>query len=394
MIRFVDEPPAGADLVVVGAGIVGAATAFFASRAGLDVVVLEARGDVATLTTPASTGAFRLQFDNREEWELVRESVDLFERFAEVTGQDRHLPGIERNGYLFCTTDPDRVGSQAALVQRQHAWGQDDIDLLDGDEVRRRFPFIAPDVLSARFRADDGFLDPVEVTRGFLAGSEATVVVGCRVDRIAIADGGVGGVETPRGQVEAPRVVVAAGPFSGRLLGTVAPDLLPISVVDRQKVVVPDLAEVPPGAPMTIDEDTGTHWRPYRGGAAVLFTDPAAPATEPREVVPPDPGHARSVLDPGSPRAAARIAPFWEEVWAREAAWTAVSGQYVMTPDRRPFLGAVGAGGLFVNTGYSGHGIMVSPAGSRLLVDLIVGRVSDNPFAVDRRPVERERDVL
>lgn len=396
MIRYLDELPSRADLVVVGAGIVGAATAFFSSRAGFDTLVLEARPAVATLTTPASTGAFRLQFDNRDEWELVRESVDIFERFAEVTGQDRHLPGIERNGYLFCTTEPERAAAQARLVARQHAWGQGDIELLDGREVRERFPYIAPEVVSARFRAGDGFLDPVEAARGFLAGSGAAVVTGCTVDRIVATDGAVAGVETRRGRVQARRVVVAAGPFSSRLLDTVAAGLVPLAIIDRQKVVVPDLAEVPPGAPLTIDDDTGTHWRPYRGGAAVLFTDPAAPETVAKQEVPPDAAQAMSLLDPSSPRSAARIAPFWRDVWDRRPQWTAVTGQYVVTPDHRAFIGETALPGLFVNTGYSGHGIMGSPAGSRLLVDVMLGEAATNPFALDRDLEERdrERDVL
>ena len=76
-VRYVDGPPRSADLVVVGGGIVGAATAFHAARAGFDVALVEKRRALCTLTTPASTGAFRLQFDNREELELVRVSVDI-----------------------------------------------------------------------------------------------------------------------------------------------------------------------------------------------------------------------------------------------------------------------------------------------------------------------------
>ena len=77
-VRYLDAPPPTADVVIVGGGIVGCATAFFAMRAGLHVVVLERRPALATLTTPASTGAFRLQFDNPEEIALVREGIDLF----------------------------------------------------------------------------------------------------------------------------------------------------------------------------------------------------------------------------------------------------------------------------------------------------------------------------
>ncbi len=65
-VRYIGDPPRTAELVIIGGGIVGAATAFHASRASLRPVLLERRAALCTLTTPASTGAFRLQFDNRE----------------------------------------------------------------------------------------------------------------------------------------------------------------------------------------------------------------------------------------------------------------------------------------------------------------------------------------
>ena len=87
-VRFSDTPPPTADLVVIGGGVIGCATAFFAARAGLRVVVLERRAALGTLTTPVSTGAFRLQFDNAEEIAMVGEGVELFDAFAERTGLD------------------------------------------------------------------------------------------------------------------------------------------------------------------------------------------------------------------------------------------------------------------------------------------------------------------
>src|SRR5919199_311475 len=93
-IHYASELPATADLVVIGGGIVGAATAYFATRAGLRTVLLEKRPALCTLTTPVSTGAFRLQFDNAEETALVRESVALFDNFAELAelpGYDLHI---------------------------------------------------------------------------------------------------------------------------------------------------------------------------------------------------------------------------------------------------------------------------------------------------------------
>jgi glycine/D-amino acid oxidase-like deaminating enzyme len=67
-----------------------------------------------------------------------------------------------------------------------------------------------------------------------------------------------------------------------------------------------------------------------------------------------------------------------------------------MTPDHRPLLGETNVAGLFVNTGYSGHGIMGAPAGSRHLVDVITNRIprDANPFRLDRAFASRDHDLL
>src|SRR3954453_17956334 len=119
-LRSADVLPRSADLVVIGGGIVGAATAFYAARAGLSAVILEKRPALCTLTTPVSTGAFRLQFDNPEEIALVREGVELFERFAEVTDLPGYDLGLRQQGYLFCTTDEAGMRRQQEWVTRQH----------------------------------------------------------------------------------------------------------------------------------------------------------------------------------------------------------------------------------------------------------------------------------
>ncbi|HEY6579873.1 MAG TPA: FAD-dependent oxidoreductase, partial [Rubrobacter sp.] len=204
-VRYIEDPPRSAELVIIGGGIVGAATAFHASRAGLCPVLLERRAALCPLTTPASTGAFRLQFDNPEELELVRESVDLLSNFSEVTGKRQYNPRLQRQGYLWCTTDPARAQWQRDLVQKQHTWGQSDIELLEEDEVRHRFPYVSPDVLAARYRAEDGFLDPKEITLGFAAASGADVVTGCGVMSLRVEGTRLTSVQTNRGEISAGR---------------------------------------------------------------------------------------------------------------------------------------------------------------------------------------------
>jgi sarcosine oxidase, subunit beta len=395
-VRYVRDPPRAAELVIIGGGIVGAATAFHASRAGLRPVLLERRAALCTLTTPASTGAFRLQFDNREELELVRESVDLLSNFSEITGQTRYDPKLRRQGYLWCTTDPGRAGWQRDLVRKQHTWGQSDVEHLDGDEVRRRFPYVSPAVLAARYRAGDGFLDPKEITLGFAASSGADVVTDCGVTGLRVEGGRLTSVGTNRGEISTGCAVIAAGPFSGDVASLAGVELS-VWTVRRHKMTMPEVPEVPQDAPMTIDDDTGAHWRPGLRGAFLLYTDPDEPPGPPAEDLPTDHGFALALLDPKSPISVARVAPFWRGVWERGSAnWILQAGQYTITPDHRPLLGPTPVEGLYVNTGYSGHGVMGSAAGSRIVVDTLTGRLSpdQNPFRPTREFQHREIDRL
>jgi sarcosine oxidase subunit beta len=417
-LRATDVPPATADLVVVGAGVVGCATAFRAARAGLRTVVIDARPRPATLTTPAATGAFRLQFDNPEEVALVREGIELYTDFADRAGLSGYDLGVRQQGYLFCARDEAGAARQRAMVERQHAFGLTDVEVLGGDEVRRRFPYVAESVVSARFRAGDGFIDQVRLAWGYaLAASagprverptgaaDATFVLGQRVVGLRVVGGRIVAVETHDGAVAAPLVVLATGPFLGRTAALAGVEV-PIAPTRRQKVVVPDAPDVPQDAPMTIDEDTGAHWRPALRGAYALLTERDTAPTDPAWSVPTSADFAFRLLDPASDDAVAHVAPFWADIWERGVTWLLQAGQYEYTPDHRPFVGPTAVEGLWLNGGWSGHGVMGSGGGSRLLLDAITGAATGpawglrldgaggNPFRLDRPMVVGAHDVL
>jgi sarcosine oxidase subunit beta len=181
---------------------------------------------------------------------------------------------------------------------------------------------------------------------------------------------------------------------------------LPIAPTRRQKVIVAEAPEVPQNAPMTIDETSGAHWRPALRGAYVLLTDPDTPAAEPAWSVPTSADYAFRLLDPSSPTSVATIAPFWRDVWDRGVGWMIHAGQYEYTPDHRPFVGPTAIDGLWVNGGWSGHGVMGSGGGSRLLLDAMLGTSTgpswairadgpgENPFRLDRSMEVGRHDVL
>ena len=396
---------------MVGGGVIGCATAFFAARAGLRVVVLERRAALGTLTTPVSTGAFRLQFDNAEEVAVVREGVELFDGFAERTGLDGWDIGLRHGGYLFCSLTDATLDRSHRLVARQREWGLDDVELLTGDDARARWPWLSPDVRGARFRGADGWLDVKRLTAGYATaasnagripgaapGGDATFVTGAAVTGVRVDAGRVRGVESSLGHVSADTVIVATGPFLAQVAALAGVEVA-LAPTTRQKLVIPDLPAVPADAPMTIEEETAAHWRPAFRGCLALFTDASAPPAEPADPVPVRHDWAVGLLDPASDHALARVAPFWREAWADGAApfhWFLQAGQYEYTPDRRPYLGAIGPDGLFLNGGYSGHGVMAGAGGSRLVVDLVTGAAdrASNPFAPDRAFAPREHDIL
>ena len=410
-VRFADAAPPTADVVVIGGGVIGCATAFFAVRAGLRAVVLERHAALGTLTTPVSTGAFRLQFDNPEEIAMVREGVELFDAFAARTGLDGWDLGLRHGGYLFCSLTDATVERARRLVERQRSWGLTDVELLSGDDARARWPWLAPEVRGARYRAGDGWLDVKRLTAGYATAASkaeripdrvgdgsATFVTRAGVHAIDVEGERVVRVESTRGAVAAPAVVVATGPFTAQVaaLAGVGIELRPTR---RQKLVIPDLPAIPPDAPMTIDEETAAHWRPAMRGCLALYTEAGTTPSEPHDPVPVDPDWAYGLLDPRSEHALARVAPFWREVWAGGAAsvhWFLQAGQYEVTPDRRPYLGQLGPDGLYLNGGYSGHGIMAGAGGSRRVVDLLTGALdpAENAFRPDRPMDDREHDIL
>ena len=371
------EFPRSADVVVIGGGVIGCATAFYATEGALDTVVLERRDGLATLTTAASEECFRAQFTEPENVRMMLESISVFENFADVVRIPDYSIDIHQQGYLFVTAEGTGPELLRERVRTQQIAGLSTVELLDGDEVRQRFPFVGPLATAATFCSRDGWLSAHELSYGFAKGSSALFALQTAATGILVDSHGVAGVATTRGELSTRCVVVVAGPFSG-VGASWAGVHLPLSVVRRQKVVLGDAPDIPVDAPMTIDQDTGVYWRPEVSGAALGWALPEDPS-EPLERVPTDWTFPAVVLE-----GAARLVPFWGQVAERLTRDNVFlsAGQYTCTPDGKPIIGPCSdVPGLYFNLGYSGHGIMASPGGARLLVDLIQARHHDSEHA-------------
>lgn len=379
--------PRVADAVVIGGGIVGVATAFWLSRAGLDTVLVEMRDGLSTLTTAASAECFRAQFTEPAVVALVKPSIEIFENFAEVVGIPGYDISLHQQGYLFMTDDPEMVDQLKAAVEKHHSLGVTDSEFLTGDEVRARFPQVSPEVVAATFRRRDGWLACHETTYGFAKGSNACFLLRTKATNILL-DEGVCGVETTRGIISTRIVVDAAGPFAA-VVGKMAGVEVPIEPVRRQKVIIGPHERIPQDAPMTIDLVNDAYWRPEVRGALLGWVDPDEPVGEPAENLPTDYFFPGSVLEK-----LAQLSPFWEEIadGLKDADVHISAGQYCYTPDDQPLIGPVPeVPGFYLNCGYWA-GVMLSPAAGKRVADLVTGAMDpqDNPL----RPTRYEEGVV
>jgi sarcosine oxidase subunit beta len=371
-----------ADVVIVGGGVIGCATAFYATEAGFDTIILERRDALATLTTVASLECFRAQFTEPENVKMMLDSIAVFEHFPDVVRIAGCDIGIHQQGYLFLTSTQEGPAQLAEQVRQQHLVGLTDVEFLDGEGARRRFPFLGPDVSAATYRGRDGWLSAHELSYGFAKGSSACFALQTAATSIEVDAQGVAAVDTTRGRISTRCVVIAAGPFSGAIASWAGVQL-PLTILRRQKAVLGNAPLVPSDAPMTIDWDTGAHWRPGGGGAILAWALPEEPG-EPLEQVPTDWTFPAVVLD-----GVARLTPFWGRVAGRLTRDNVFlsAGQYTCTPDHKPIIGPCpDVPGLYLSVGYSGHGVMGSAGGAKLLVHLLLDPQDnvENPFRCRR----------
>jgi sarcosine oxidase subunit beta len=362
--------PQTADVLIIGAGVIGASIAFHLTRHGIKPLLVE-KSHPAAGSSGACDGLVFLQSKKPGlHLKLALESRRRFEGLVEVLGKSIEF---KSPGGMCLIESGAELDAMQLFVAEQRRSGLE-VDLIDGDEARRREPSLSNKVIAATFSQLDSQVNPYALTFAFLAAAKsagARVSSGVEVRGVETAGGKATGVFTDDGRIRAPVVVNAAGalaaevgrmaglgvpitPRRGQILVTAAvPPLLRHCLISAQYVAAkfkPELAATG-GMGFSLEQaDSGN----------ILIGST-------REFA----GFDRRTTFDGLRTIARRIAPVIPAL-KHVPVIRSFGGLRPYTPDGLPILGKVaGLEGFIMAAGHEGDGIALSAITGELIADLI-----------------------
>ncbi len=359
------------EVVIVGGGIEGCATAWaLAGRGVTDVVIVE-RDTVGSGGTGKSSGVVRCHYGVASLAAMATRALDVLENAEEILGVDI---GFHQTGYVV-GVGPQNVDALAASLADQRAVGVTTEDI-DAAEVAKLWPVADLEPFAAfAWEGRGGYGDAYRTAQAFAAAARRAGVrlrQGTTVTEILVAGDRVSGVGLADGtRIDADHVVLAAGPWSVPLLAAHGIDL-PITV-HREQIVLVDPGQDLGPVPVFSDLVSLQYVRPESGGEILFGNSDLA------ELEPADPDRysnraSEAFLDIAVEKVGTRFPGLGNAAIA-----STYAGCYDVTPDFNPAISRTPVDGLVVAAGFSGHGFKISPSVGRLVADLVVDGTSSVP---------------
>ena len=253
------------DVIVIGSGGLGAATAFHLAKRGVKRVALIDKHDIGSQTSPRAAGMVSCARKSELMTNLIKLAAERIKRFTEDTGQP--LDWVHSGSLKVARREQD-----AEVIDSDIARGRRlglDLELISPQEAHRLNPFLEPKGVVAVMRVgDDMYFNPSQVAVGFARGAEAhgaTLLPHVAVTRILIDNGQVAGVETSKGPIRAPIVVDAAGAWT-RQVAEASGIRVPLVPTAQQLFVTEPVEGANANFPMVRIMDAAVYMRPCNGG--------------------------------------------------------------------------------------------------------------------------------
>jgi sarcosine oxidase subunit beta len=355
--------PKVADIVILGAGVMGTSIAFHLARRGAGEIALVDKEHVGRGGSGRSSALVRMHYSYPPEVQLAVISLKMFQHWREVVGE----PGdFRKTGFvrIVHAEESERLKQNVAMQSELGV----NVKLITREELRKIEPdWNVDEVQLAAYEPDSGYGDGAGVANDFLSRArDLGVAYLPRTQAIAFKIDGnkVRGVETQHGAIEAPVVISATGPWTRPMFQHVGCDL-PIDTEYHQVAILKNPPDMRGGGCACIDSGTATYFRSDAHDKFLVGdfygTRPVDPDNFPQRAS--DDG-LEAIIE----RASKRIPKLVNAEVMR-----GVTGVYDMTPDARPLLGEVPEiKGLYVCAGFSGMGFKISPAIGLVMSELVL----------------------
>jgi len=350
-----------ADVIIVGGGVHGASAAYHLKKAGVKDVVLFERKYLSSGGSGRSAAGLRQHFGTEVNCRLAKYNLECFLTLEEDLGGEHKLE-FTQWGYLWVSYSQESLTQLEKNVQLQQSLNIPS-EILSPAEIKRRWPYIrVKNMIGAAFCGKDGHINPHALTMAYGRAAEklgARVFTYTPVDKLLAPGGKITGVMVNGEEWSAPRVLLTAGPWSTPLAATVGLDL-PV-LPERHNVLVTEPIE-PFNCPMTLCLDDGAYFKQLPNGSFFLGRD------DPNEPKTFECGNSAKFLE-GVTKSVLQRIPALKGVRVVHQ-W---SGPYDVTPDHQAIIDWTPIEGLWLNCGWSGHGLQFGPSGGRLAKEMFFG---------------------
>jgi sarcosine oxidase subunit beta len=358
------------DVIIIGAGSIGVPTAYFLSKAGFKVLVLESLPSVGQASNKHAIGGIRATHSDFAKIHLGLRSLEVFSTWKEQTGDDIEW---HQGGYSYVAYDQEN----AQLMQDLITWQQNNdlnISWLDKKELLELIPSLNPiNLIGGSYSPEDGSASPLKAAFAFHKNaSEAGAIFHFNESVIDFITNGskVIGVKTNLGEYHAKWVINAAGGWAKPLSQKLGLEI-PVEPDSHEAAITEPVTRI--FHPMIVD------MRPRPGSANFYFyqhvTGKIIFCMTPEPAIL---GTHTLASDSFLPKAARRlieIMPILKHIRVRRV-WR---GTYPMTPDGSPIIGEVnGLDGLLLAVGMCGQGFMFGPGVGKLLTNVVLNQLDQS----------------
>ena len=360
-----------ADVVILGAGVMGTSIAFHLAQRHAGRIVILDKDHVGRGGSGRSSALIRMHYSYPPEVQLALASLRIFQHWREIVGE----PGDFRKTGFVRIVHPNETERLKQNVEMQRKLGAS-VELIDRHQLKELEPdWAVDDVELAAYEPDSGYGDGSGVANDFLSRArDMGVIYSARTQVTAVLaqSGQTRGVITDHGEIAAPVVVAATGPWTRPLFQAVGYDL-PIEPEFHQVAILKNAPGMKGGGCACIDSATATYFRSDAHDKFLVGDF-----------------YGKRPIDPDNfPQRASEesLEEIIERAWRRvpklenAEVMRGVTGVYDMTPDSRPILGEIpDVRGLYVCAGFSGMGFKISPAIGRVMAELLLdgeGKTAD-----------------